>query len=146
MKDLADEVLLGFQYALKEKKQSCVIECPEQVPCVSADKAKIEQVLVNLIDNAIKYTPEEGMITLALEEAGADVMMRITDTGIGIAREECARIFERFYCVDKARSRQYGGTGLGLSIVKHIVLLHHGSVSVDSVVGRGTTICVQLPQ
>ena len=109
-----------------------------------ADAFKLEQVFVNLLDNAIKYT-ETGGITVSLLQRNGHVLIEIQDTGIGIPREHLSRIFERFYVVDASRSKQLGGTGLGLSIVKHIVLLHSGAIEVASTPGQGTKIIITLP-
>ncbi len=113
-------------------------------PQVLADQGRIEQVLINLLDNAIKYTPERGTIAVAARDAGNMVAISITDSGIGIPPKDLPRIFERFYRVDAARSRDQGGTGLGLSIVKHIVQLHGGNVAVESVPGKGSTFSFTL--
>ena len=118
-----------------------------------ADRFKLEQVLVNLLDNAVKYTDKGGVKVILAREDGGDhgetgagrAVIQVRDTGPGIAAEHLPRIFERFYVVDKGRSRQLGGTGLGLSIVKHIVLLHGGDVAVRSTPGAGTTFTVTLP-
>jgi len=109
------------------------------------DKSKITQVVYNLIDNAIKYTPRGGKVRVEMMRAGKRVFIRISDTGIGIPHEDQKHIFDRFYRVDKARSRETGGTGLGLSIVKQIVMLHDGVISVSSEVGKGSTFTVELP-
>jgi len=101
------------------------------------DPFKLEQVLINLIDNAIKYT-ERGEIVISVSQRNETIITEIQDTGIGIPREHLSRIFERFYVVDKSRSRKLGGTGLGLSIVKHIVLLHKGKIDVENIPGTGT--------
>jgi two-component system phosphate regulon sensor histidine kinase PhoR len=114
------------------------------VPLV-ADRGRIEQVLANLLDNALKYT-ENGGVTLAAGQAGPRVWCEVTDTGCGIPEEDQPRVFERFYRVDKARSRARGGTGLGLSIVKHIVALHGGEVSVRSRPGEGSTFRFEVPR
>ncbi len=111
---------------------------------IDADERRIEQVISNLIDNAIKYT-DKGKITVTLRQEGAQAVMSVRDTGIGIPKEALPRLFERFYRVDKARSRGTGGTGLGLSIVERIIALHGGYIHVDSVVGRGTVFTVYLP-
>jgi len=111
---------------------------------VTADPFKLEQVFINLIDNAIKYT-ERGSIGVSLAREEGSVRVSVADTGIGIPAEHLGRIFERFYVVDKSRSRKVGGTGLGLSIAKHIVLLHNGTMDVASVPGHGTTFSVILP-
>ena len=112
---------------------------------VSANRDQIEQVLVNLIDNAIKYTPGGGSITVTALVQNNMASVQIKDTGIGILSQDVPRLFERFYRVDKARSRQSGGTGLGLSIVKHIVEMHGGSVDVQSEYGSGSTFSFMLP-
>lgn len=112
---------------------------------IECDSGAIHQVLTNLLDNAAKYTPEHGVITLHAEARGESVEFSVADTGAGIPPEHIPRLFERFYRVDKARSRELGGTGLGLAIVKHLVLAHRGSVSVSSTIGEGTTFSFRLP-
>jgi two-component system phosphate regulon sensor histidine kinase PhoR len=124
-------------------------------PQVTGDLAGLEQVVFNLLDNALAYTPTGGSVVLHLseeetteageEEARPTAVLEISDTGIGIPQADLPRIFERFYRVDKARSRAEGGTGLGLAIVKHIVESHGGHVQVKSEVGQGTTFRVELP-
>ncbi|HEX8960089.1 MAG TPA: ATP-binding protein [Geobacteraceae bacterium] len=111
----------------------------DSVPQALADRRRLEQVLVNLLDNAIKYTPEKGSVTIAAQDAGEMLRIAVTDSGIGIPPNDLPRLFERFYRVDAARSRDQGGTGLGLSIVKHLVQLHGGTVSVESAPGKGST-------
>jgi two-component system phosphate regulon sensor histidine kinase PhoR len=111
---------------------------------VVADRARIEQVVANLLDNAVKYT-EKGGVRVALGVSDGTAWCEVRDSGSGIPAEDLPRIFERFYRVDKARSRELGGTGLGLSIVKHIVTLHGGTVSVESAPGRGSTFRFELP-
>ena len=119
---------------------------------IEADEDRLRQILLNLLSNAVNYTPEGGKVKLKVAPYGEkhngeydDVVISITDTGIGIPRKDLPRIFERFYRVDKARSRSSGGTGLGLSIVKHLVDSHHGVITVDSEVGIGTTFSIKLP-
>lgn len=111
---------------------------------VNGDPFLLEQMLINLLDNAVKYT-EYGEVVLKASKDGEKVTIQVKDTGIGIPRSHLTRIFERFYRVDKTRSRDLGGTGLGLSIVKHIVQLHGGDISVESQVGTGTTFTIDLP-
>jgi two-component system phosphate regulon sensor histidine kinase PhoR len=113
---------------------------------VLADEEAVRQILDNLIDNAIKYTPEGGAVRIACRLAGDAAVLEVADTGIGIPREDLARVFERFYRVDKARSRELGGTGLGLSIVKHLVQSIGGTINVSSRVGSGTQFTVTLPR
>jgi two-component system phosphate regulon sensor histidine kinase PhoR len=110
-----------------------------------ADEEAVDQILENLLDNAVKYTPEGGKIEARWSRRGEMVCIEVSDTGIGIPENDLPRIFERFYRVDKARSREMGGTGLGLSIVKHLVQSMHGSLTARSTVGVGTTFSVCLP-
>lgn len=112
---------------------------------VWCDSSAIQQILTNLLDNAAKYTPEGGQIEVGVRRRGANFDFYVRDTGIGIAEEHIPRLFERFYRVDRARSRELGGTGLGLAIVKHLVQAHQGSVWVDSTLGQGSTFWFSLP-
>lgn len=116
-------------------------------PAVDADGDQLRQVLINLVDNAIKYTPDGGTVHLgaAASRDGADVDFTVVDTGPGIPSQDLPRLTERFFRVDKARSRELGGTGLGLAIVKHIVQAHGGKLVIDSAVGCGTTVRVSMP-
>jgi two-component system phosphate regulon sensor histidine kinase PhoR len=111
---------------------------------LSVDSFKIEQLLTNLIDNAIKYT-EKGGVTVTADVRGGNAVITVRDTGIGIAPEHIPRLFERFYVVDKSRSRSMGGTGLGLAIAKHIAALHNGSIAVESSPMAGSAFTVTLP-
>lgn len=121
------------------------MDSPEEL-YMEADEDRLRQILVNLLSNAINYTPEGGSISITISENELEnIVISITDTGIGIPEKDLPRIFERFYRVDKARSRSSGGTGLGLSIVKHLVELHKGTISVTSTVGNGTTFTIELP-
>jgi two-component system phosphate regulon sensor histidine kinase PhoR len=106
----------------------------------------LEQAVVNLVDNAVKYSPEGSSVEVDMTAAPDEIVISVTDRGPGVPREHLPRLFERFYRVDKARSRDLGGTGLGLAIVKHIAQAHGGSVSVDSIVGRGSTFRIHLPR
>jgi heavy metal sensor kinase len=120
------------------------VECGEGVE-VCGDGARLRQVFFNLLDNAIKYTPTGGEIGVRTERRGRNVIVTVRDTGIGIPAEHLPRVFDRFYRVDKARSREQGGTGLGLSISQGIVAAHGGGISVESAVGKGATFTVILP-
>lgn len=111
---------------------------------IEGDRSRLTQVFLNLITNAVIYTPNDGEITVYVVEKKRKIEVKIQDTGIGIEQEEIPRIFERFYRVDKARSRNSGGTGLGLAIVKHLVELHRGTIQVESKMGEGTTFTVIL--
>jgi signal transduction histidine kinase len=146
LKVLIEDVALGFGHAIASKKQTLNVNSRGEGFRINADRDKIEQVLVNLIDNAVKYTGENGQIELSVEALDREIRITVRDTGIGIAKEHLDRIFERFYRADKARSRKLGGTGLGLSIAKHIVLAHNGKITIDSDLGKGTTVTVSVPK
>jgi two-component system phosphate regulon sensor histidine kinase PhoR len=119
---------------------------PANPPVAWADQEAVSQILENLVDNAVKYTPEGGNIWVRYRGDGDQVVLEVEDTGIGIPERDLPRIFERFYRADKARSRELGGTGLGLSIVKHLVQSMHGSIRASSRLGKGTTFEVRLPR
>jgi heavy metal sensor kinase len=128
-----------------EKKLALKVEAGEDVQ-VEGDRSRLQQLVVNLLDNSIKYTPEGGSISVAVHGEPDKAVLTIADTGIGISQEGQAHIFERFYRTDKARSRELGGIGLGLSIVKSIGAAHGGRVSVESVEGRGSTFRFEIPR
>ena len=144
LKALTEQTMRIFDAQAKEKNLALRLESPADLPPIHADSFKIEQVLINLLDNAIKYT-DKGEVSLVLGRSGQDVTITVHDTGIGMPKEKLSRIFERFYVIDKSRSRKTGGTGLGLSIVKHIALLHGGDVSVESAPGAGSHFHISLP-
>jgi two-component system phosphate regulon sensor histidine kinase PhoR len=143
-RELARNVVQILSPRFKEKGLEAKIESAEGLPVLKADPFLLEQALINLVDNAIKYT-DKGSITICLAADARDYIIAVRDTGVGIPAEHLPRIFERFYVVDKSRSRKVGGTGLGLSIVKHIVQLHGGTVSASSEEGRGTEFTLRLP-
>ena len=130
----------------KERSMMVSLEIADGLPAVRADAGRLHQVLINLLDNAIKYTPAGGRVTVSAKESGSEVQICVADNGPGIAPEHLARIFERFYRVDKARSREMGGTGLGLSIVKHIVQAHGGRVWAESQLEKGSAFYFTLPR
>lgn len=144
LKDLIENVIKIFDQRLKEKGLTITLDANKEPFPIKADSFKLEQMFINLIDNAIKYT-EKGDIKVSLIYNGEMANIEIQDTGIGIPEKDLARIFERFYVVDKSRSRRLGGTGLGLSIVKHIALLHNGKIDVESALGVGTRFIISLP-
>jgi len=147
IRELIDDVF-DFVKEPAEKKRISISqnEIPSSMS-VEADRNYLEQVLINLLDNAIKYSPEGGTITIsAIEKDPKEIQFSIKDNGIGIPREDLPRIFERFYRVDKGRSQELGGTGLGLSIVKHLVQAHGGKVWVDSQLGKGSAFYFTLPK
>ncbi len=128
----------------EEKNIPVEWECPDSLEG-QINAAFLEQAVMNLADNAIKYSPEQSTVHICAEKTADGIVIRVTDQGIGIPREHLPRLFERFYRVDKSRSRKAGGTGLGLAIVKHIVLAHGGYVTVDSRPGQGSTFEIHLP-
>ncbi|MBY0222372.1 two-component system histidine kinase PnpS [Mammaliicoccus sciuri] len=132
------------QTKLQKKDMEVVLNMPQQL-IIPADHDRLVQVMVNLLNNAIAYSREETTITVSVQEVSDFVNIDVSDEGMGITSSELPRLFERFYRIDRARSRESGGTGLGLAIVKHIVEAHNGSVTVDSEIGIGTTFKVQLP-
>ena len=115
------------------------------VPPVKADKYGIERVILNIISNAIKYTPDNGIIKAYVGFVYNDAYIKVIDNGIGIPEKDLNRIFERFYRVDKARTREMGGTGLGLSIAKEILNQNNGSIDIKSEVGKGTEVVIRIP-
>lgn len=142
--EIANRVINQFEEAAKRKNLFLRLEVSPSLPVIVGDAFRLEQMFINLIDNAIKYTDKGGVI-IHLEAKEKEILIKLEDTGIGIAPEHLDRIFERFYVVDRSRSRRLGGTGLGLSIVKHIVLLHGGKIKVESREGIGTTFFISLP-
>lgn len=145
--ELLEDTADRFYVQMKQKQIECTIDLQPGVGSVWIDRDQIDQVLDNLVSNALKYTIEGGSITLGAYSAVDEDMLaiRIQDTGIGIPKQDLHRIFERFYRVDKARSRNMGGTGLGLSIAQEIVLAHNGTIELDSELDLGTTVTVWLP-
>jgi two-component system phosphate regulon sensor histidine kinase PhoR len=131
--------------AAREKGVAIEQLVEEPAPAVPGDAGNLERLLLNLLDNAIKYNRPDGRITVRVGRRGGDALLEVSDTGIGIPPESISRIFERFYRVDKGRAREEGGTGLGLAIVKHIAQAHGGQVDVESRAGHGSTFRVRLP-
>jgi two-component system sensor histidine kinase VicK len=131
--------------AAKQRRHDLTYDPPESLPLIVGDRSRLEQVMMNIISNAIKYTPDGGHIRITAGSTESEVWMEVCDDGIGIPEEDRERIFERFYRVDKARSRESGGTGLGLSIAKEIVQRHHGAITLAPHQGPGTTVRLTLP-
>jgi two-component system, OmpR family, phosphate regulon sensor histidine kinase PhoR len=144
LKQIAENVVRIFEPRAKEKNLELRFEAVVDLPPIDGDPFRLEQIFINLVENAVKYT-EKGSVYVRLEKVGGGVVIEVRDTGIGIPLKDQSRVFERFYVVDKSRSRKTGGTGLGLSIVKHIVLLHGGRIDVQSTPGVGSTFRVFLP-
>jgi two-component system phosphate regulon sensor histidine kinase PhoR len=144
LKQEVDSVISGFKSQLKKKGIEVRNELPADI-AITADRDRLEQVITNLLDNAIKFNKEKGSVRIYGEEVNGRVKVTVEDSGVGIPVKDIPRIFERFYRVDKARSRELGGTGLGLSIVKHIIELHSGIVGVESTEGFGSKFWFILP-
>lgn len=140
---MADEVAKSLGPAAKEKDVTiCLNGSPAEICGI---REMIHGIIYNLCDNAVKYNRKGGDVQITVEKSEKEAVLTIKDTGIGIPQEDIDRIFERFYRVDKSRSKEVGGTGLGLSIVKHAVQIHHAKIEVNSKVGKGTQICVRFP-
>jgi len=144
--NVVDSVMAIIEPRAASGGVTLAVEVPDGLAAVRADLDRLVQILINLVDNAVKYTPRGGKVSVSARAAGeAMVEVAVADTGVGIPRAELPRITERFYRVDKARSRELGGTGLGLAIVKHLVLAHGGELVIDSESGQGTTVRFTLP-
>ena len=143
--ELFQSVIRDWEKKLAEKQLKVVVDLSPDARTIRADETRLHEVLYNLLDNALKYSRENGEIRLRAAQRGPEIVLSVTDNGIGISKGDLPRIFERFYRADKARSRELGGTGLGLAIVKHIAQLHGGRVEAESELGKGTTIRVILP-
>ena len=135
----------GLEFEIKKKNQHGECFVTSNVPLVYADKNGVERVVINILSNAIKYTPEGGTIKAYVGFVYNDAYIKIIDTGIGIPKEDVDKIFERFYRVDKARTREMGGTGLGLSIAKEILDQNDGIIDIKSEVGKGTEVVIRIP-
>ena len=143
--DLVKQAVNAAQPTADEKAQNLLVQLPDAELRVYGDRQNLSQLVDNLVDNAMKYTPDSGEITVSLSQENLMAKLKISDTGIGISPQYQGRIFERFYRVDKARSQSLGGTGLGLSIVKNIAEKHGASVSMESQLGRGSTFTFRIP-
>ena len=139
------EILRDWEKRLEAKQLKSHLDVPLDLPKLEADENRLQEIIYNLLDNAVKYSQPSGVITLRAAVEGDRVRISVSDEGIGIRENDLPRIFERFYRPDKARSRELGGTGLGLSIVKHIAQRHGGTAQAQSELGKGTTISVVLP-
>ena len=141
-----EEIVRDWEKKLASKQLQVTVQVPQDVTSVRADRVRLQEALYNLLDNAVKYSHENGEIQLAARKRNGEIELSVTDTGIGIHKDHLPRIFERFYRVDKARTQdKLPGTGLGLAIVKHVAQRHGGRVEVESAPGKGTTIRVLLP-
>ena len=144
--DVVESTLAIIRPRAEAGRVRLVADLPADLPLVEADRDRLAQILINVVDNAVKYTPPDGTVTVAAGAApGRGIEVTVSDTGVGIPPADLPRITERFYRVDRARSRELGGTGLGLAIVKHLVLAHGGELRIDSRLGQGTTVAFTLP-
>ena len=142
---LMGSVYDAMLFEAKNHRHELTLELDDPLPKIEGDRDRIEQVVVNIVANAVKYTPDGGNIVMAARNVKDGVEISVTDNGIGIPREDLPRLFERFYRVDKARSRERGGTGLGLAIAQEIVRYHNGTIRAESKLGVGTSMTVFLP-
>jgi len=143
---LVKKVSAILKNQIREKELNLKLKIPDNLPKLLADEVKLSQVILNLLDNAIKYTPRGAVITVSTIVQERFLRIDIADTGIGIPEQDLPRIFERFYRADKAHSRELAGTGLGLSIVKHIVQIHGGEICATSEIGKGTIFSFTIPK
>jgi two-component system phosphate regulon sensor histidine kinase PhoR len=143
---LINEVFEQMELSAKSKNIKLILESNKSHYLVNADKFRIRQVLINLISNSIKYGKENGITKVTLQNENQKIIVSVADNGIGIEEKHLPRIFERFYRVDKGRSREQGGTGLGLAIVKHIIEAHKQTISVQSKIGEGTIFAFTLDE
>jgi two-component system sensor histidine kinase VicK len=142
---IVNECVYRMKISTEQKNQVLEFIADQDIPKIMGDKDRIEQVIVNILSNAIKYTSENGKIEVSLKLEGDSILIKVADNGIGIPKEDLPRLFERFYRVDKARSRMLGGTGLGLSIARQIVEAHKGKIRIQSEYGQGTQVFINLP-
>jgi two-component system, OmpR family, phosphate regulon sensor histidine kinase PhoR len=145
VEELFNNVVRDWKEKLAAKNLKVIVDLAPDVSTFRADETRLREVLYNLLENAVKYSRENEQIHLRAAQRGSQLVLSVTDNGLGISKDDLPRIFERFYRADKARSRELGGTGLGLAIVKHIAQLHGGRVEAESELGKGTTIRVVLP-
>lgn len=146
LKNILEEVTVMIKGKAEQKEIDIETKIEIEHPVIQADLYRIKQIFINLINNALTYTMNHGKVKIECVDLGDRYKVNISDTGVGISKEQIPRIFERFYRVDKARSRHSGGTGLGLAIVKHIVEAHHGKIDVESEIDKGTIFSVILPK
>jgi len=143
--DSLNSALSLIEQKAREKGIELKKDIPDELPLVRADRDRLVQIFLNILDNAVTFTNPGGSVAVSASERDGDVEVRISDTGIGIPQSEISRLGERFYRVDKARSREMVGTGLGLSIVKHLLIAHGGRMEIESRLGNGTTVALCFP-
>lgn len=146
LETFVSDMLLVVEPLARKKQQNLNVVLPETPLYLNIDPGQVTDALINLLDNAIKYTDENGTVDLIVQNSEEGIQFEVRDNGPGIPKDQLSRIFERFYRVDKSRSKEMGGTGLGLAIAKHAIENHGGTITVQSEPGRGTTFQVRLPQ
>ena len=146
LRELGQKAAAAMEGQAKSQGLTLTCELPEEMPAVIGDPERIQQVIINIITNAIKYNKPQGSIAITGGVEAGQVFLRVEDTGIGVPKADLERLFERFYRVDKARSRESGGTGLGLAIAKQIVETHGGRIGFDSEYGKGSIVTLYLPR
>jgi signal transduction histidine kinase len=142
---LVTQVLSEIDVARSDSGVAVQSELPEDLPAVDADRERVHQVLYNLLDNAVRFTPSGGAVTVSAQRHNGSVEVRVADTGVGIPPEHLPRLFERFYRADPARSREDGGTGIGLAIARSVVEAHGGHIRAESELGKGSVFTFDLP-
>jgi two-component system phosphate regulon sensor histidine kinase PhoR len=145
LRNALEGVIPLIEAKVKLKNITIHNKVPENDLTISADRDRLAQILVNILDNAVKFTPENGSVSIDNKQKDNYAVLTISDTGIGIPKEEVQRLGERFYRVDRSRSRDMGGTGLGLSIVKHLMIAHGGKMEIESQLGKGTKVSLFFP-
>ena len=143
--DTLKKICEKVRFEAEEKGHKLELICSENTPNIYVDKSSIEQIVINILTNSIKYTPDNGLIRIYAGPIENRVYIKVIDNGIGIPQKDLDRVFERFYRVDKARSRKMGGTGLGLSIVKEMVEGNNGTIVMDSKLNEGTEVTMTFP-
>jgi two-component system phosphate regulon sensor histidine kinase PhoR len=145
LRNILEGVIPLVEAKVKLKNITIHNKVPENLPHIRADRDRLTQILVNVLENAVKFTQEDGSIIIDAWQKDNYAVLTISDTGIGIPKEEVQRLGERFYRVDRSRSRDMGGTGLGLSIVKHLMIAHGGKLEIESQLGKGTKVSLFFP-
>ena len=146
LRELGQKAAAAMEGQAKSQGLTLTCDLPAEMPAVTGDPERIQQVIINIITNAIKYNKPQGSIAITGGVEAEQVFLRVEDTGIGVPKADLERLFERFYRVDKARSRESGGTGLGLAIAKQIVETHGGRIGFDSEYGKGSIVTLYLPR
>ncbi|MFC1983680.1 sensor histidine kinase [Chloroflexota bacterium] len=139
------DVATRFYPRIRSKSQSLIVELPDSLPPVTADRQYLEEILLSLVANASKFTPEKGKIKVGARQDGESLVVQVSDTGVGIPAEEQERIFQPYYQVNRDGKEKKAGSGLGLAITKSLVELHEGKIWLESIVGQGSTFAFSLP-